>query len=163
MKTPVLFAIALCVASPAALAAKAATKTSFGSGALALAALIAEHSPLLPARDKRVMVDFLAGKSKIRYPKGRKIIVSADAVTCRASDVAIAVHSCALSFGKRRVRLDGRKAHELYATLIENGVRGDGAAGTIYEAITNLSCTIDPNEVASNDGGGAVCRFSPGS
>ncbi len=60
------------------------------------------------------------------------------------------------------MNLDGRKAHELYATLIEIGVPTDGAAGTIYEALSKLSCTIDPKEIESNDGGGAKCLFVPG-
>jgi hypothetical protein len=34
-----------------------------------------------------------------------------------------------------------------------------GVGGSIYEALTNLRCTIDPNEVKQNSGGGARCHY----
>ncbi len=37
----------------------------------------------------------------------------------------------------------------------------DGAAGSIYEAVTKLTCTIDPNEVTQMSGGGAHCNYGP--
>jgi hypothetical protein len=37
----------------------------------------------------------------------------------------------------------------------------DGAAGSIFEALSNLKCTIDPNEVKQKSGGGAECQYAP--
>lgn len=163
MKYIYLFASTFLFTSQAAFAADAAkTQTSSGSGALALAALVGDHSPLLPRKEKRVLMDFLAGKSKVRFPAKKKITMIADSISCHAGNVDLTAHSCTLTFGKKTATLHGRIAHELYATLIENGVPSDGAAGTIYEAVSKLSCTIDPAEIESKDGGGASCQFTPG-
>ena len=162
MKTICLIAIAL-LASPMAFAAGASKpQTNSGASALALAALVAEQSPLLSAKDKRILMDFLAGKSKATLPNGKKINVTADKLICRAGNVDLTAHACDLTFGKKTARLHGRKAHELYATLVEIGVPPDGAAGTIFESLSMLSCTIDPEEIESKDGGGASCRFMLG-
>ncbi len=55
---------------PTALAAGKMQSIS-GNGALALAALVAEHSTL-PAKEKAILADFLAGKSDVHFPAGRK-------------------------------------------------------------------------------------------
>jgi hypothetical protein len=132
-----------------------------GSGALALAALVGESAPL-PANEKAVLAAFLAGNTAVTPHAGKTITVTADSVTCRASNVDLTDHSCDLVFGKTKASLTGRAAHELYATLVEVGVPSDGAAGTIYEGLSHLSCSVDPAEIASKDGGGAKCRFTPG-
>ena len=95
-------------------------------------------------------------------PPPEKIVVKADNIVCRASNVDITEHSCALTFGHRTVNLKGRGAHELYATIDEVGVPPDGAAGSVFESLSNLNCTIDPNEIAQKAGGGASCTFDPG-
>ncbi|MDE2362786.1 MAG: hypothetical protein KGM42_08910 [Hyphomicrobiales bacterium] len=130
-----------------------------GAGALALAGLVAEHATGLSSVERQIMAKFLAGHSNV--PAHAAFHVKADSVSCRASDVAIVDHSCVLKFGATTRNLAGRKAHELYATLVENGVQGDGAAGSIYESVKNLDCTIAPNEVKQN-GGGASCSYAPG-
>ena len=89
-------------------------------------------------------------------------MVAADSVSCRASNVDISEHDCTLKFGAETRMLKGREAHELYATLIENGVMPDGAAGSVYAALSQLSCTIEPNEVKQKAGGGANCASKPG-
>jgi len=38
-------------------------------------------------------------------------------------------------------------------------VPSDGAAGSIFEAVSNLGCTIDPGEVKQKGGGGAHCTW----
>lgn len=133
-----------------------------GDEALALAALVGEQAPL-PANEKAVLAAFLDGNPNVAGHAGAKIQVTADSVSCRASDVDLTLHSCELTFGKKKASLTGRSAHELYATLIEAGVPSDGAAGSIYESVTKLSCTIDPKEVADEDSGGADCTFIAGS
>jgi hypothetical protein len=132
-----------------------------GNGALAVAALVAEHSPAVKAGDKTVLEKFLNGQTNVPYPPNKKITVAADAVSCRSSNVDITQHRCDLTFGAKKVTTNGRKAHELYATLAEVGVPSDGAAGSVFEAVSNLDCTIDPAEVKQKAGGGAHCKYDP--
>jgi hypothetical protein len=132
-----------------------------GSGALALAALVGGVSPVLGEPEKAALTKLLNGQSNFQFPPGKKITVQAEKVTCKASNIDIKAHSCDLTFGKQNVTLAGRVAHELYATLIEIGVAPDAGAGSIFEAVANLKCTIDPNEVIKNAGGGAHCQFAP--
>jgi hypothetical protein len=129
-----------------------------GSSALALAALVAEHSPNVKAGDKLLLEKFLNGRV---YSYRKKINVAASGITCKASNVDITSHQCDLTFGEKKLTTHGRKAHELYATLTEAGVPPDSAAGSTFEAVSNLDCTIDPAEVKQKRGGGAHCTFAP--
>jgi hypothetical protein len=147
---------------PLVLAPQAAcAEEANGSGALALAALVGTVSPLLGEQEKGVLMGLLEGQEKLAYPPAKTISVEAATLTCRASDVDITSHSCALKFGTQDVALAGRKAHELFATLAEIGVPPDGAAGSVFEAVSALQCTIDPDEVKQNTGGGAHCDYGP--
>ena len=92
----------------------------------------------------------------------RKIAVEADTIVCRQSNVDITARSCELTFGAKTVTVKGRKAHELFATIAEVGVAPDGAAGTIYESLSHLACTIDSDEIKQKTGGGAECKFEAG-
>jgi hypothetical protein len=134
--------------------------TADGSGALALAALVGQISPLLGAPEKDVLSKLLNGEADFGFPKGKTISVEAAKVSCRASNVDIKSHSCELSFGAQTVTLKGRAAHELYATLIEIGVPPDAGAGSVFEALAKLDCKIDPGEVTANAGGGAHCNYA---
>ena len=78
------------------------------------------------------------------------------------SDVDISEHDCTLKFGGVARTLQGRAAHELYATLVEIGAPSDGAAGSIYESVSNLACKVRPAEVQERGGGGADCSFDAG-
>jgi hypothetical protein len=140
----------------------AAAATASGSSALALAALAAADSRLLTQQDRSVMARMFAGYLNFRYPANHKITIKADSIVCRASNVDITQRSCELTFGSKKTTLNGRKAHELFATIAEVGVPPDGAAGTIRESLSHLACTIDPNEVKQKAGGGATCNFDPG-
>lgn len=151
-----ILAAAMLSFSSAALA-----ESADGNGALALAALVAENSPLLGATDKAVLAKFLNGQTNVAYPAGETTLVSADKITCRASNVDITEHSCDLAFGKKTVMLMGRRAHELYTTLAETGVQAEGAAGSSFAALSNLKCAINPSEVQDKSGGGAHCDYSP--
>jgi hypothetical protein len=151
-----ILAAAMLSFSSAALA-----ESADGNGALALAALVAENSPLLGATDKAVLAKFLNGQTKVAYPAGETTLVSADKITCRASNIDITEHSCDLAFGKKTVMLMGRRAHELYTTLAEIGVQAEGAAGSSFAALSNLKCAINPSEVQDKSGGGAHCDYSP--
>lgn len=152
---------AILVALPLLLVGKLAwAATAAGHAALALAAVVAEHSPTLSASDKSVIAALFNGHDG-PFPAGQKIAVSADAVTCLAGDVEINLFSCDLTFGQRTITVTGRQGNEIFATLIEAGAPSSGAAGKIYEAVNKLSCTVDPNEIKQNSGGGATCSFTP--
>jgi hypothetical protein len=154
---------ALAVAALALISAAqpALASSSGGNAALSLAALVGLQSPLLTGVEKTVLTKYLDGQAGVIFKKGKTMLVKADAVSCRISNVDITVHSCDLTFGGKKKTLTGRKAHEIYATLVENGVPSDGAAGSIFEGLTDLECNIDPAQVAGRDGGGASCDYAP--
>jgi hypothetical protein len=159
MKRLVVLTLFLLLGHEAALAAPA---TATGPAALALASVVAEHSPLLGYYDRKVMARLFDGHLNFFYPKNKKISVKADAVVCRTSDVDITRRSCDLTFGTHKRSLTGRRAHEVYATAVEAGIASEGAAGSIIESFSNLVCTIDPNEIKQKAGGGADCMFDTG-
>ncbi|UGY20600.1 hypothetical protein WDM22_36555 [Bradyrhizobium septentrionale] len=143
----------------AASAAAAAPPTTSGSVALALAGVVAPYSPL-PATEKAAVAAFFNGDSNV--PATRKITVTADKVVCRASNVDITSRSCELTFGGKTHTVKGSAAYAIFATVALAGVPADGAAGTIYEALSKLSCTLDPAVIKDKAGGGADCSFEPG-
>jgi len=158
MKRTALLAIPLLLASGASDAAQ-----SNGNGALALAALVGTQSPALGGNEKMVLDRFLSGETNFTLPSGvRQITVKADKLQCRLGDVSIVVHSCVLTFGLSTVTEDGSRGQELLATMIENGVIADGAAGTIYYSVAPITCVIDAAAVQSNSGGGAKCTYTNG-
>ena len=134
----------------------AANSTIGNHSAVALAGVVAPYSSLLPNR-KVVMAKLFDGHD----PTFPQFTVMADSITCFAGDVAINTFNCALKFGTNTINVTGRKAHEIFATLIEAGVPANGTAGKIYEALLQLSCTIDPNVIKQNTGAGASCTFTP--
>lgn len=131
-----------------------------GSSALALTALVAATAPTVKILDRVLLLAYLEGRADAAHAKGETLVVKADAIDCRAGNVDIASHVCDLTFGPKKSTLSGRKAHELYATLIESGVAPDGAAGATHASVTALDCTVSPDEVQSKAGGGARCSFS---
>ncbi len=161
MRTLLTLALAfgLSVVGPAspAPASPSGAEVRGGSGFM-LAAIVASHSPLLRAGQKRLVARLAEGK--IGGAAG-EIRVTADAIRCRASNVDITARGCELTFGSRKVVLRGRGAHELAATLAEAGAVADAAAGTVYIGLSNLTCVISPDELLQRGGGGAVCRFDP--
>jgi hypothetical protein len=58
-------------------------------------------------------------------------------------------------------RPTGKVAPPKPAAVAEAGVPSEGAAGSIFEAVSNLDCTMDPTEVKQKAGGGAHCSFDP--
>ena len=151
-------ALGMAAALGLAPAAASAADTS-GHAALALASLVGTYSPSLTATQKSVLTAYLAGNSAA-HPRA-KITIAAATVTCGAGDVDITRFFCDLKFGASTRHLTARAAHELYATLAEAGVQSDGAAGTIYEGVTDLKCVLTPSEIAQNGGAGAACTFTP--
>jgi hypothetical protein len=144
MKWIALFAFVL-----AANGAAAAEMTVDGSGALVLAALVGNQSKTLAPTDKAALARLLAG-SLVKFPAEQTIMVTADKIDCKASNVDILEHSCTLTFGTMPRTIAGREAHER-------------AAGSTHETLTGLMCTIDPNAIKQRDGSGADCKFEAGS
>jgi hypothetical protein len=159
MKKLVISAVALAVVQSSA---SAAPGSASGPTALALAAVIAQHSPAVRAFDKRVIARLFRGNTRFGFTPNTKISVDADSVVCRVSNVDITSRSCELTFGSRKRTLTGREANEVGATAAAAGVPSEGAAGSSIESISKLRCTIDPNEIMQKAGGGANCNFETG-
>ena len=157
MRTPVLvLTLAVAAASGPAIAAK-----SHGSPALALAAFIGENAPTVSRGDKAVLFHFLGGRTNFALRPGtHRIVVQADKVRCRMGDVDLTLHSCELTFGTKTLIEGGRTGQALLATMLQNAVAPNGAAGTIYYSVAHIRCTINPVEIQTKDGGGAVCEFA---
>lgn len=154
-----LFALgqAITAASPAS----AASANASGAAALALAGVVAGHSPVLSSTDRRVMARLFADRP-VTFPADRKLTVAASSIECRISSTDIASRTCELRFDERRhgartVGLSGRAASEVFAALTAAGA-GSGEVAKV----SALSCTIDPNEIRRRAGGGADCVFEKG-
>jgi hypothetical protein len=160
MKKRTVLAVLLALGQGMSIAS-AASGSASGPTALALAGVVASHSPVLSFADRRAIARLFAGNS-ISFSPGRKISISANSIDCRVSNIDIISRSCELAFGDRKRSLRGRQANELFATLATAGVASKGAAGSIVEQVTKLVCTIDPNEVRQKAGGGAECVFETG-
>jgi len=159
MKKLMISAVALAVVQSSAFAAPG---SATGPTALALAAVIAQHSPAVRAFDKRVIARLFRGNTRFGFTPNTKISVDADSVVCRVSNVDITQRSCELTFGSRKRKLTGREANEVGATAAAAGVPSEGAAGSSIESISKLRRTIDPNEIMQKAGGGANCNFETG-
>jgi hypothetical protein len=131
--------------------ASAAPVSVSGSTAVAVAGVIAPYSPLLSAHEKRTIADLF---------NGHKLTVTAESIVCRVSNVDITARSCELTFDKFARTLKGREANEVNATLAAAGAVAEGAAGSMIQSVTNLTCTLDPNVIKDNAGGGADCSFA---
>jgi len=146
--------------------ALAALVTAPGPMALALAAVLAQPSPLLSAYDKRVIVRLFRGNTNFGFTPNTKILVVADSVVCKTSNVDITMRDCELTFSNGNKTwnrsLTGPQANELSATALAAGATSEGAAGSTIQSISKLDCTIDPNEIMKKAGGGAQCTFEAG-
>jgi hypothetical protein len=151
MKHTNFFALAILILIAGSASASAATIS--GSPALALAAVVAAHSPILSPAERKTVAAIFDGKGAGPYKD--KITVTADKIVCLAGNVDIAARSCEVTFGKQTETFTGRAANELFATEVFAGVPSDGAAGKIYESVSKLKCTLDPKAIAQNDGSGA--------
>jgi hypothetical protein len=145
-----LMGISVAVAAP--------PSTINGSAALALAGVIAPHSPNLSTPDKKTVAAFFDGGIT---PYGNTITISADKIVCRTSNVDITARSCEISFGKSGTKLSGRAANEVYATMAMAGIPADGAAGSVFESLAKLNCTLDPAAIKEKAGRGVTCIYEP--
>ena len=140
----------------------ASAASTSGAYALALAGVVAERDPFLSGVDRYQVAALFAGNEHAFYPAGRRIVVRADHVVCRVSNVQITARSCKLTFRGRVANLSGAAANAVFATLAAGGVPGDGAAGSTYEAVHGLVCTLTPSVIKQNGGGGAACVYTVG-
>jgi hypothetical protein len=129
-----------------------------GQAALAMAGVVAPYSSL-PAAEKKAVAAFFAGKTDVPYSK--KITVTADKIVCRTSNVDITARSCELTFGTATKKLTGREANEVYSTEAMAGIPPDGAAGSNFESVSKLNCTLDPAQLKDKAGAGAECSYQP--
>src|SRR5262245_11572735 len=159
MKKLIIPALALTVVQSTALAAPG---TASGPNALALAAVIAQHSPAVRAFDPRVIARLFRGNTRFGFTPHMRISFDAESLVCRVSNVDITSRSCELNFGARKRTLTGREANELGATMAAAGIPSEGAAGSSIESVSKLRCSIDPNEIMQKAGGGAQCSFETG-
>ena len=132
-----------------------------GSTALALAGVIAPLSPVLSGAEKKAVAMLFAANADIPYK--RPMVVTADKIVCRSGNVDITIRNCEVTFGKKVRTVNGSTANEIFATEALAGIPPDGAAGSNFESLSKLSCTIDPNAIRQKDGSGADCTFEPGS
>jgi hypothetical protein len=160
MKRVVALASSLAIGPAPAVSAAPATAT--GPAAFALACVVAQHSPLLSASDKRVIAHLFSGAGNFVPPTNKKFSVTADSVVCRVSGVDITARLCKLAFKSGERTLRGRDANEISATLVAAGVAAEGAAGSTIESVSQLVCTLDSNEISQKAGGGAKCSFEIG-
>jgi hypothetical protein len=153
---------AFLLAALAPSAASAAAGNTSGSAALALAGVVAPYSTVLSAPEKKTVAALFDGNAAMAITTKKQLLVTADSVVCRISNVDITARSCELTFSNGKRSVKGRAANEIYATLAVAGVDADGAAGSIFRGVTKLSCMLDPAEIKENGGGGAECSFRTG-
>ena len=146
--------IAIALAFGTVPAASAASIT--GQAALALAGVVALYAPM-PAANKKAVAALLKGDTNFPYPT--KIMVTAEKIVCRTSNVDLTARSCELTFKTSNKTLKGREANELYSTEAMAGIPPDGAAGSNFEGLSKLSCTLDPKLLKQKGGGGAECSY----
>ena len=149
-KLAVAFSLSLATTS----AASAASIT--GQAALALAGVVALYAPL-PAANKKAVAALFKGDTN--FPYTAKISVMAEKIVCRTSNVDLTARSCEVTFKTSTKTLKGREANEIYATAAMAGIPSDGAAGSNFESLSKLNCTLDPKVLKQKAGGGADCSY----
>ena len=154
-------AVVLPLAAFGQSAASAAPATLTGPTALAVAAVVAQYSPVLNPGERKVIAGLFDGNTRMSYPL-KKLSVDADTVMCRISNVAIADRSCEITFKKGKRSLKGHAANEVYVTLSSAGITAEGAAGSMIENVSKLSCALDLGAIKQNAGGGADCSWQTG-
>ena len=160
MKTPMVIVLSLLLGQAVASStASAAPATVTGPAALALAAVVLQHSPQLSAYERRVVARLFDGNSSLGFTPKKKLSITVESIVCRVSDVDIVARTCDLTFKTGKRTVIGRQANEIYATAAAAGVPSEGATGSTIESISKLECTIDPNEIKQRAGGGAECSF----
>jgi hypothetical protein len=150
------FAFSFSLSLLLAEASPAAAASVTGAAALALAGVVAPYAALPAANTKAVAAFF---KGDTNFPYKEKISVMAEKIVCRTSNVDITARSCEVTFKAKKQTLTGREANELFATLSAAGVASESAAGSNFESLSKLNCTLDPAQLKQKGGGGAECSY----
>ena len=127
---------------------------------MALAGVVALYSPLLTADEREAVSAFFVGQD--RRALRQEDSVTADKIVCKVSNVDVTARSCELTFKGAKQTITGRRASEIFATEAMAGVPPDGAAGSVSESLSKLTCTLDPTEIRKKAGGGVDCSFETG-
>ncbi|MBV8454861.1 MAG: hypothetical protein JOZ29_21705 [Deltaproteobacteria bacterium] len=162
MKKLVTLGLSLTLGKGIIAAAPAAPASANGPTALALAAVMGQYSSMLSPRDRYLLARLFNADFTIRSYADQKISVKVKTIVCRTSNVDITARSCELKFGKHGCILNGHRANELNATIVQAGVSLEGAAGSNVLSLSHLVCTIGLNEIMQKAGGGAECTFNTG-
>ena len=80
---------------------RAFAATASGSSALALASLVAVHSPVLHTSETLLIRRLFNGHFHQLRADTKPISVEADAIACSIGNVDITPHSCKLTFGRK--------------------------------------------------------------
>jgi len=123
---------------------------------IALAGVVALYAPL-PAANKKAVAALFKGDTN--FPYTAKVSVMAEKIVCRTSNVDLTARSCEVTFKTSTKTLKGREANEIYATAAMAGIPSDGAAGSNFESLSKLNCTLDPKVLKQKAGGGADCSY----
>src|SRR5262249_61968012 len=108
--------------------ASAAPGSASGASGLALAAVIAQHSPAVRAFDKRVIARLFRGNTSFGFTPNTKISIDAESVICRVSNVDVTSPNLPLNLPSRKRTLTGREANEVGATMAAAGIPSEGPA-----------------------------------
>ena len=146
----------------AASSASAAPVTITGPTALALAAVVAQHSPHLPAYDKKTMARLFAGDSVFLIGTKAKFSVTVDTAVCRTSNVDIAARSCELTFKVSKKTIKGREANEVYATSRPPASSPKARPDRTSPASRSSIAPSMPRKSARRPARGAQCSFETG-
>jgi hypothetical protein len=124
-----------------------------------LAAIVAQHSPLLSSAEKQDVAHLVEGDPDSVSRDRTTIAVSASDIACKVSVVDLTSRTCEIRFGRDQVTLRGQAANELFATMLEAGVPPDPGAGQVWVHLSNLNCVLTLPDLRAKGGAGATCSF----
>ncbi len=87
--------------------------------------------------------------------KDETIVVKADAIDCRVSNVGVGMMTCSIDGSE----IKGRAAYEMFLILDQAGSLGDAGAGSSYMTARDVVCTVDMKAIGECAGSGANCTM----
>lgn len=160
-----VFALAASVCLGFAIAGSAsARQVSARETAASLAYIVAQHSPLLSAAQRREFSQDFNGAPLAGAPRVHN--VAAARVWCRARQPSLGDETrCTVTYGANQsADIGGAEAKSLFDALGAVGVEGEAGMGHVERAITALACTVDDRTAqqtpsTGNMVAGFACRF----
>lgn len=92
------------------------------NGAFGLTATVSERSPFLSPAEKALLSAYLDGCPETGFPAGKTIVLTADVVNCRISNVYITAKNCDLTFSGSTVVLPPVRHHCRLDALCNDGL-----------------------------------------